>query len=248
MVHPAKTLRHDMDENRRDSGAQSSGDPSILKSPVIAACTKPIERLDAQARDRHQEEMREYKIKLAAWKLAADKDSTRSHASRSWHAIWSKAPPSRRSPRSCAMTTKHTNTLPPTKCCHDTMKWLSSSPTSTDTGQADGAAAIVAPICGSTTAAAYVIDRIGRGSFAIPNWSAHASSAASSLGQSSASPKTANDDGLLQRFMYCVPRKLSARAGPQAGSARRPPLRRAVPRCWQHAPHQISRRHDSPPP
>ena len=50
------------------------GLPSILKTPVIVACTKPIERLDAAARDRHREEMREYKIKRAAWNLAADKD------------------------------------------------------------------------------------------------------------------------------------------------------------------------------
>src|SRR6185312_11986441 len=43
------------------------GDPSILKTPVIAACTRPIDRLDAEARSRHQEEMRAYKAAHAEW-------------------------------------------------------------------------------------------------------------------------------------------------------------------------------------
>ena len=29
------------------------GDPSILKTPVIAAATRPIDKLDAEARERH---------------------------------------------------------------------------------------------------------------------------------------------------------------------------------------------------
>ena len=97
----------------------------------------------------------------------------------------------------------------------DTTKWPSSSPIWTATGQADGAAAIAAPICGSTMVAAIRIDRIGRGSFAIPNWSA------CFLGGIQPGPiqriaKAADDDGLLQRFMYCGRRQATARAGPQA--------------------------------
>jgi hypothetical protein len=38
------------------------GDPSILKTPVIRACTAPIDVLDAQARQRHAAEMRAYKV------------------------------------------------------------------------------------------------------------------------------------------------------------------------------------------
>jgi hypothetical protein len=40
---------------------------------VIATCTKPIDRLDAAARARHQVEMRAYKAALATWKAADGK-------------------------------------------------------------------------------------------------------------------------------------------------------------------------------
>ena len=46
------------------------GDPSILKSPVVAACTRPIEQLETAARDRHSDAMRAYRTELAAWKKA----------------------------------------------------------------------------------------------------------------------------------------------------------------------------------
>ncbi|WP_431272475.1 DUF3987 domain-containing protein [Dankookia sp. P2] len=50
----------------------------------------------------------------------------------------------------------------------------------------------------------YVVDRVGRGSFAVPNWSACV------LGGIQPEPiqriaRDAADDGLLQRFLYCVP-------------------------------------------
>jgi hypothetical protein len=50
----------------------------------------------------------------------------------------------------------------------------------------------------------YVVDRVGRGSFAVPSWSACV------LGGIQPEPiqriaREAADDGLLQRFLYCVP-------------------------------------------
>ncbi len=48
------------------------GDPSILKSPVIALVTRPIEWLDRQAREMHQVAMQTYRTDMAAWKKADD--------------------------------------------------------------------------------------------------------------------------------------------------------------------------------
>ena len=44
------------------------GDPSILKTPVIAACTKPVDTLEAAARKQHSDDMRAHKIAHKAWK------------------------------------------------------------------------------------------------------------------------------------------------------------------------------------
>ena len=46
------------------------GDPSVMKSPIIAACTKPIDKLDAEARKCHADDARKYKIDHKAWKDA----------------------------------------------------------------------------------------------------------------------------------------------------------------------------------
>jgi hypothetical protein len=44
------------------------GDPGVLKSPVIAACTAPIDHLEIEARKRHQSEMAVYNREFADWK------------------------------------------------------------------------------------------------------------------------------------------------------------------------------------
>lgn len=46
------------------------GDPSILKSPVLAACTRPIDRLDVQARETYADAFRVYRHKHKAWEKA----------------------------------------------------------------------------------------------------------------------------------------------------------------------------------
>jgi hypothetical protein len=61
----------------------------------------------------------------------------------------------------------------------------------------------------------YTIDRVGRGSFAVPNWSA------CFVGGIQPGPiqkvaQNADDDGLLQRFCFCVPEK------PRPGQDREP--------------------------
>jgi hypothetical protein len=48
------------------------GDPSIRKSPVIAACTKPLELLDAEARCMHAAEMGKHQEEAAALKAGGN--------------------------------------------------------------------------------------------------------------------------------------------------------------------------------
>ena len=56
-------------ENPRLWGA-ILGSPSVLKTPVIRTCTKPIDALDAEARQRHASDMRRYNCEASAWKAA----------------------------------------------------------------------------------------------------------------------------------------------------------------------------------
>ena len=179
------------------------GLPSILKSPVIVACTKPIERLDAQARDKHQEEMRAYKIKLAAWKLAADKDA-----------------PEPRQPKLARYLVEGTTIEALSEALRDDDEAHQYAPAHKVLARHDEMAEFIANLDRYRTGGRgggdrgaylrlynggrYVLDRIGRGSFAIPNWSACL------LGGIQPEPiqriaKSCEDDGLLQRFMYCVP-------------------------------------------
>lgn len=190
-------------ENPRLWGA-IVGDPSILKTPVIAACTWPIDNLDAEARKHHQQEMRAYKAALAAWKLAEDKAATAeptrpklarylvegatmealSEALRDDDDAQQKAPAGKILAR------------------HDEMSEFFGNLDRYKAGGRGGGdrGAYLRLYNGGR----YVIDRIGRGSFAIPNWSA------CFLGGIQPGPiqriaKDTADDGLLQRLLYCVP-------------------------------------------
>jgi hypothetical protein len=44
------------------------GDPSMRKSPVITTVTKPIDRMEAEARKLHADDMRRYKAEMKHWK------------------------------------------------------------------------------------------------------------------------------------------------------------------------------------
>ena len=179
------------------------GDPSILKTPVIAACTRPIDRLDAQARERHQEEMREYKARLAVWKVSEDKDST----------------PEPRQPKLARYIVEGSTIEALSEVLRDDDEARQHAPAKKVLSRHDEMAELIANLDryrtggrGGGDRGAYLrlynggrhtIDRIGRGSFAIPNWSA------CFLGGIQPGPiqriaKAADDDGLLQRFMYSV--------------------------------------------
>jgi hypothetical protein len=183
------------------------GDPSILKSPVIAACTRPIDHLETEARERHGKAMSAYQAALQAWKDAR-KDR--------------KAKPGEepRRPRLDRYLVEGTTIEALSEALRDDpeakqrapagkilvrqdemSEWLASFDRyrSGGTGSGDRGAYLRLYNGGR-----YTVDRILRGSFAIPNWSA------CFIGGIQPGPiqkvaQHAEEDGLLQRFLFCVP-------------------------------------------
>jgi hypothetical protein len=186
-------------ENPRLWGA-IVGDPSIRKSPVIAACTRPLELLDAEARRQHAIEMRKHQEEVAALKAASNEAGTmpRPPALDRFVAegttmealseiLRSDADAKQRAPAGKVLVRQ------------DEMgEWIAGFDRyrAGGKGGADRGAYLRLYNGGR-----YTIDRVGRGSFAIANWSACV------LGGIQPGPiqriaRDAADDGLLQRFMY----------------------------------------------
>jgi hypothetical protein len=197
------------------------GPPSIMKTPVIAACTKPIDKLDAAARNRHAEDMRTYKQQMKAAK--ADKSG---------------GTPEPIHPKLDRYLIENTTTealseilrgdddarqrAPARKvlCRHDEMSEFFANLDRYNAGGKGGGdrGAYLRLWNGGR----YSVDRIGRGSLSAPNWSA------TFLGGMQPGPiqkiaKSTAEDGLLQRFLYVVP-------GPQAPGLDRKPATSASDR------------------
>lgn len=204
-------------ENPRIWGA-IVGDPSILKTPVIRATTKPIDLLEAQARERHATAMQRHKAEMKAWKDAGSDPATEPHLppleryliEGSTIEALSEALRSDAQARQCAPAGKvlvRQDELSEFLANLDRYK-------SGGSGGGDRGAYLRLYNGGR-----YTIDRIQRGSFSIPNWSA------TFLGGIQPGPiqriaQSAADDGLLQRFIYVVP-------GPQTDGRDRQPDRQA---------------------
>jgi len=179
------------------------GDPSILKTPVINACTRPIDKLDADARRRHAEAMRLYKQRLREAK--ADKSGG------------TPEPPHPRLDRYLieGATVEAisevlrddddaTQRAPAGKVLsrHDEMSEFFGNLDRYKPGGKGGGdrGAYLRMYNGGP----FTIDRVTRGAFTVPNWSA------CFLGGIQPGPiqriaKDAAEDGLLQRFLYAVP-------------------------------------------
>ena len=190
------------------------GDPSILKSPVLRACTRPIDDLDATARRSHAEAMERYRSEVA--QLKAEKVPQDQ---------WPPAPRLDRymvegttvealseALRDDAGAKQHAPAGKVLVRQDELSEWLASfdSYKAGGRGSADRGAYLRLFNGGR-----YTVDRVGRGTFAIPNWSGCV------LGGIQPEPiqriaREASDDGLLQRFLYVVP------AGQAEGEDRRP--------------------------
>ncbi|MBL6459397.1 DUF3987 domain-containing protein [Belnapia sp. T6] len=197
-----KARDHTWTEDPRLWGA-IVGDPSILKTPVIRACTAPIDALDAQARHRHAAEMRAFKVAHANWKREGGDAASEP-----------------RSPRLDRYLVENATVEALSEVLRDDAEAKQRAPAGKVLVRQDEMAEFFANLDryrtggrGGGDRGAYlrlynggpwVVDRIGRGSFAIPNWSA------CFLGGIQPGPiqrmaREADDDGLLQRFLYCVP-------------------------------------------
>jgi hypothetical protein len=204
------------------------GDPSILKTPILKANTAPIDRLEPVARERHENAMRGYRSHMKAWKEAGSDPASEP-----------------RQPRLDRYLVEGTTTEALTEVLRDDYKATQNAPAGKVLVRQDELSEWAASFDryrsgggGSADRGAYLrlynggrytVDRVSRETFAVPNWSACI------LGGIQPGPirklaKDAADDGLLQRFCYCVPAR-------QAGAAR---LMASSCRCLRPSPRLLS--------
>jgi hypothetical protein len=189
-------------ENPRLWGA-IVGNPSILKSPVVKVTTAPIDKMEAAARDQHETDMLRYRCEMKVWKDTGSDPANEPKV-----------------PRLDRYLVEGTTTEAITEVLRDDFKATQRAPAHKVLIRQDEMSEWVASFDryrasggGGADRGAYLrlynggrhtIDRVARGAFAIPNWSACV------LGGIQPGPirtiaKHAADDGLLQRFCYCVP-------------------------------------------
>jgi uncharacterized protein DUF3987/primase-like protein len=179
------------------------GSPSIKKTPVINACTKPIDKLAAAARKRYAEAMRDYEQEMKIAK--ADKSGET---------------PELPHPRLDRYLVESATVEALSEVLRDDDDARQRAPAHKVLVRQDEMSEFFANLDryraggnGGGDRGAYLrlfnggpysIDRISRGSFNVPNWSA------GFLGGMQPGPiqkiaKDATEDGLLQRFLYAVP-------------------------------------------
>jgi hypothetical protein len=175
----------------------------MRKTPIIRVATAPIDKLEAEARKQHDEDMRTYRTKMNRWKQAQkegkdDEEPVPPRLARYLvegttiealtEILRGDSQAKQRTPADKVLIRQ------------DEMSgWIANFDRYAGSRGGDGSDYIRLYNGGRHT-----IDRIGRGSFAMPNWSACI------LGGIQPEPiqriaSHAADDGLLQRFCYCVP-------------------------------------------
>jgi hypothetical protein len=229
-------------ENARLWGA-IVGPPSILKTPIIRACTHPLEHMEMQAHKAWELEMERYLQEQAAAKEAGDKKRP--------------GPPPRRERRVVESITieafqevlrsdaKAALNAPARKvlCRQDELGEFLANFDRYSNGRAGGDRGAYLRLYNG---GAFSVDRIGRGSFITANWSACI------LGGIQPEPiqriaRDAVDDGLLQRFIYDVqtsPAQAGADASPDTAAFHRytklfPALAALHPPPGDDHPHSV---------
>jgi hypothetical protein len=177
------------------------GPPSILKTPIIRACTRAIDKLEIAARQEHKELMATYDERLAEWE-AGSKDDPR---------------PSK--PQVGRWVVEDSTVEAISEVLRGDDDGEMSAPSGKIMVRQDEMSEFFARLDrynlgkGGGDRGTYLrlynggrsnIDRIGRGSFVIPSW------AATFLGGIQPGPlqqiaRAAVEDGLLQRFFFAVP-------------------------------------------
>jgi hypothetical protein len=195
-----KRLDHTWTESPRIWGA-IVGDPSVMKTPVLKACTAPIDKLEIEARKRHDLEMLRYRTDMTEWKKAKEGDEPK-------HPVLDRYMVENLTVEALSEVLRDdfaaTQRSPAKKVLvrSDELAELLSNLDRYNAGGRGGGdrGAFLRLFNGGR----HTVDRVNRGAFACPNWSACI------LGGIQPGPiqkiaRDAADDGMLQRFLFCVP-------------------------------------------
>lgn len=178
------------------------GDPSTLKSPIIMACTRIIDRLEAEARRRHDQDMEIYERNHAAWKKIKENEEPEPRRPKLDRYLVEGATMEAfqevlRDDAKATQKAKAGKVL----CRQDEMSEWAGNLDRYGGGKGGGDRGAYLRLYNGGR---YTIDRIQRGSFAVNNWS--------SCFMTGCQPepiqkiaRDASEDGLLQRFIYSVP-------------------------------------------
>lgn len=190
------------------------GSPSVRKTPLLAAATRPFDLLDEQARHRHAEELRLWKSAVAQMKKEKTADEGLPAAPRlDRHLVEGTTVEALTEILRDDDDARQRAPLGKVLIRHDELSgWIADLDRYKAGGRGGGDRAAYLRLFGGGR---HVVDRIGRGSFACPSW------AACLLGGIQPEPiqriaRDGDDDGLLQRFLLVVP------AGQAEGEDRAP--------------------------
>ena len=180
------------------------GEPSILKTPIISACTKPIVKLEAEARQVHREQMRVYREACEVAKAAKPPIPFPPRPKMDRFMVESVTPEALSEVLRDDDEAKFNAPLRKVLSRHDEMSEFFGGLDRYKAGGKGGSER--GSYLRLYNGGPHTVDRIGRGSFAVSNWSA------TFLGGVQPGPiqriaRDAADDGLLQRFMFAVPSK-----------------------------------------
>ena len=178
------------------------GDPSTLKSPVVMACTRIIDRMEAESRRQHDDDMDRYEKAHAIWKKLKDTDQPEPRRPKLLRYLVEGATMEalqevlRDDPKA------HQRAVAGKVLCRqDEMSEWAGNLDRYGGGKGGGDRGAYLRLYNGGR---FTVDRIARGSFAVSNWSACFLTGC----QPEPIQKIARDaaeDGLLQRFIYAVP-------------------------------------------
>jgi hypothetical protein len=177
------------------------GPPSILKTPVLVACTRPIDRLEGEARKQWQEDLRQWRNAEAAAK-AEGRDFTDPEPKRPRWLVESTTIEALQEVLRDDVGARFTAPAMKVLVRQDELsEFLANLDRYASSGKQGGDRGAYLRLYNGGP---FSVDRIGRGAFTASNWSGCL------LGGIQPEPiqriaKQTVDDGLLQRFMYDVP-------------------------------------------
>lgn len=178
------------------------GPPSVLKSPILRATTAPLDHLEAEATRRHAEDMRRYKAELKRWKAEGSDPETEPTAPRL--ARWLVENATVEAISEVLRTDGEGRfTAPARKILirqDELSEWVANLDRYRQGGRGGGDRGAYLRLFNGGR---FVIDRVQRGAFAVPNWSACLLGGIQPEVIARIAQEAA-DDGLLQRFLFAV--------------------------------------------